>query len=83
MQVTYSNGIHLPGPDLWLDPHTTKPFAVVTHAHSDHVRSHGRVLSSPPTAAMMRMRGAKRSEFQVVAFNETVEWNDALSLIHI
>jgi Cft2 family RNA processing exonuclease len=77
MEVTYRNGIYLPGPDLWLDPHTAQPFAVVTHAHSDHVRSHGRVLCSPPTAAMMRLRGARRSEFQEIPFYQSVQWNEA------
>lgn len=44
-------GIKVRGTDLWLDPPRKKPFAFVSHAHSDHMmRKHGHVLLSTATA---------------------------------
>ena len=73
MQVHHRKGIYLPQSGLWLDPHTAQETAVVSHAHSDHVKAHGRVLTSSPTAAMMQLRGTRRCEFQRMLFNEPVE----------
>jgi Cft2 family RNA processing exonuclease len=77
MQVIHDNGIHLPQAQLWLDPHGVRQLAVVSHAHADHMRGHERVLCTPPTAAMMRLRGATTSRFETPAFGETVEINGA------
>lgn len=73
MQVQHQKGIFLPQSGLWLDPHTAQEIAVVSHAHSDHVKAHGRVLTSAPTAAMMQLRGTRRCEFQRMLFKEPIE----------
>lgn len=70
MQVHFRQGIHLPGPNLWLDPHARRSFAVVTHAHADHVQHHDEVLATTATAAMMRRRGVTRPRFHVAAYRE-------------
>lgn len=70
MQVLFRDGVHLPGFDLWLDPHHARDAAVVTHAHADHMKSHGKVLCTPATAAMMKVRGARLCNFQALAFGE-------------
>lgn len=70
MQVLYDRGIHLPGPGFWLDPHTPRPVAVVTHAHADHIQRHEQVLSTVPTAAMMRLRGITRSQFRALPYGQ-------------
>lgn len=45
------------GLDLWLDPPRRRPFAFVSHAHSDHMmRKHGKVLASTATAAFYLKR---------------------------
>ncbi|HVF10627.1 MAG TPA: hypothetical protein VNA16_07485 [Abditibacteriaceae bacterium] len=73
MEICYNNGIHLPGPQLWLDPHAAQPCAVVSHAHADHIQCHERVLCSASTAAMMRLRGALGCKFQTLPYRQPVE----------
>jgi Cft2 family RNA processing exonuclease len=73
MQIHYRNGIYLPQSNFWLDPHGVQQCAVVSHAHADHMRGHERVICTPPTAAMMRLRGATISRFQTPAFDEAFE----------
>lgn len=77
MQVLFRQGIYLPSYDLWLDPHSTRPAAWVTHAHADHMKKHGHVYASPATAAMMRARGASKTRFYPLAWGESVAWNGA------
>ncbi|MBV9866554.1 MAG: hypothetical protein JO316_14465 [Abitibacteriaceae bacterium] len=77
MQVLFKNGIHLPGPRLWLDPHEPQSTAIVSHAHADHIQKHDHVLASAPTAAMMRLRGALRCRFQTLDYCQPVEFEDA------
>src|SRR5947207_9016280 len=77
MQVLFRRGIHLPGPELWLDPHDAQPVAVVSHAHADHIQPHGHVLTSVPTAAMMRLRGLARCQFRTLQFRQRVELGEA------
>ena len=77
MQVLYRQGIHLPGPALWLDPHAMQSLAVVSHAHADHVRQHDDVIATAATAAMMRLRGVARSRFRTPRFGEAVEVGSA------
>lgn len=77
MQIVYDNGIHLPGPDLWLDPHVRRARAVVSHAHADHVQRHEHVLASAATAAMMRLRGTFGCRYEILKFGQTVELGDA------
>jgi Cft2 family RNA processing exonuclease len=39
-----------------LDPRKRKPFAVVSHAHGDHVANHDCYLATPETIALIRVR---------------------------
>ena len=49
----------VPG-DFYIDPHGKADRAVITHGHADHARAgHGHVLTSPETAAIMRVRYGK------------------------
>jgi Cft2 family RNA processing exonuclease len=55
--VLRDGDLYLPGLDLWLDPALSRPNALISHAHADHVRSrHGSVLCTPATAALIRLR---------------------------
>lgn len=78
MEVRYSGGVHLPEADLWLDPRRVKPFAFVSHAHSDHLRPHLTVLASEATAALARERLGKDSEagFRTLAFGREAGLGD-------
>ncbi len=77
MQVLFDRGIHLPGPGLWLDAHSPRPLAVVSHAHADHIQRHEHVLSTVPTAAMMRLRGITRCRFRALPYGKTEELGEA------
>jgi Cft2 family RNA processing exonuclease len=60
--VRYLRGLELPTLDLWLDPSNRKPFAFVSHAHSDHIGNHGEIIASAGTARFMaeRLPGKRR-----------------------
>jgi DNA ligase-1 len=56
IEVRFERGVYLPQHDLWLDPWDAKPFAFVSHAHSDHVAPHKEVIVSERTARLMGVR---------------------------
>jgi Cft2 family RNA processing exonuclease len=61
--------IHLPEFKLWLDAHQAigpDETVFVSHAHSDHIAAHARVLLSPPTQRLMRARIAGRREERIL-----------------
>src|SRR5438552_19214501 len=62
IEVRYERGVYLPKQDLWLDPWDAKPFAFVSHAHSDHIAPHEEIIVSERTARLMqaRMPGTRR-----------------------
>ena len=65
--------LHLPEIDLWLDPTRGKPLAVVSHAHSDHVASHGKAICSVATSALLRARYGQKGEHVVLEYGELHE----------
>ncbi len=59
LQVRPAGLYCVPG-DFYIDPHRKVDRAVITHGHADHARAgHGHVLTSPETAAIMRVRYGK------------------------
>ncbi len=56
IQVQYERGVFLPEENVWLDPRDPKPFAFVSHAHSDHIAPHGEIIVSERTSRLMRAR---------------------------
>jgi len=66
IEVRYDRGSYLPGCDLWLDPRGTRPFAFVSHAHSDHTGHHQRTILTEATARMIRARLGSGGKFQHV-----------------
>ncbi len=56
INVQYERGVYLPAQDLWLDPWDAKPFAFVSHAHSDHIALHQEIIVSERTARLMQAR---------------------------
>ena len=74
IEVRYSRGLELPVEELWLDPWDAKPFAFVSHAHSDHTARHEEIIASSGTARLMQARlGGVRRE-QVLEFGERREF---------
>jgi len=71
IDVRYNRGVILPGANLWLDPPLRKPFAFVSHAHSDHTGHHDRILATEATARLAAARaGIEASRFDVMSFGE-------------
>ncbi|MEQ1851384.1 MAG: MBL fold metallo-hydrolase [Chthoniobacteraceae bacterium] len=72
--ILHQRGLHLPGHDLWLDPHRAQALAFVSHAHSDHIARHREVVLSPATARLMNARlSGKRIEHRL-AFGQTQDF---------
>jgi Cft2 family RNA processing exonuclease len=66
MEVLFDRGTFLPSCDLWLDAKGTRPFAFVSHAHSDHTGHHQRTILTDPTARFMRARMGSSGKVQHV-----------------
>lgn len=62
INVRYSRGLELPELGIWLDPWEARPFAFVSHAHSDHIAAHAEIIASAGTARLMqeRLGGVRR-----------------------
>ncbi len=69
--LRYHRGIELPAQALWLDPWDEKPFAFVSHAHSDHIAAHREIIASPGTARLMRARLPGERREHLVPFGKT------------
>jgi DNA ligase-1 len=70
IKVQYQRGVYLPAQDLWLDPKDPKPFAFVSHAHSDHMAQHQEVIVSERTARLMQARLPGKRHEHVLPFGE-------------
>ena len=68
IDVRFQRGLELPAHGLWLDPWERKPFAFVSHAHSDHIGNHSETILSGPTAKLMRARLAGKRIEHVMEF---------------
>lgn len=72
IEVRYLSGVFLPGCDLWLDPRFRKPRAFVSHAHADHTGRHGRIICTPETAAISKIRfGQRDCQFEMIPYHES------------
>ena len=70
IKVQYERGVYLPAQDLWLDPWDAKPFAFVSHAHSDHIAPHKEIIVSERTARLMQARLPGKRNEHVLPFGE-------------
>jgi DNA ligase-1 len=70
INVQYERGVYLPAQDLWLDPWDAKPFAFVSHAHSDHIAPHQEIIVSERTARLMQARLPGERNEHVLPFGE-------------
>ncbi len=66
----YERGVYLPNENIWLDPWDAKPFAFVSHAHSDHIAAHEEIIVSERTARLMQARLPGKRNEHVLAFGE-------------
>src|SRR6185295_10092238 len=70
INVRYERGVFLPEQNLWLDPWDAKPFAFVSHAHSDHIAPHQEIIVSERTARLMQARLPGVRNEHVLPFGE-------------
>ena len=70
IEVRYDRGVYLPNEDIWLDPSDAKPFAFVSHAHSDHIAAHDEIIVSERTARLMQARLPGERNEHVLNFGE-------------
>lgn len=70
----YQRGIELPRCGLWLDPWDEKPFAFVSHAHSDHIGNHREVILSRGTARLMQERLPGERREHLLDYGQRVEF---------
>lgn len=52
-------GIRISETSLWLDADRKVPLSFVSHAHSDHVKRHEKIIAAPPTISMIKLRNHK------------------------
>ncbi|MCS6987713.1 MAG: ligase-associated DNA damage response exonuclease [Sphingomonadaceae bacterium] len=76
-------GIHLPGPDVWIDPARPVARAIVTHGHADHARAgHGAVWASAETLAIMAARGQAPEAGHALAMGVAIGLGDVTVSLH-
>ena len=82
IEVRYERGVYLPKQDLWLDPWDAKPFAFVSHAHSDHIAPHEEIILSERTSRLLQHRMPGHRTEHVLPFGEkgTVDGLDLMLL---
>src|SRR5881409_3821838 len=82
IEVHYERGVYLPKQDLWLDPWDAKPFAFVSHAHSDHIAPHEEIILSERTSRLLQHRMPGHRTEHVLPFGEkgTVDGLDLMLL---
>ena len=70
IEVRYERGVFLPNENIWLDPWHGKPFAFVSHAHSDHIAPHEEIILSERTSRLMQARLPGERNEHVLNFGE-------------
>jgi Cft2 family RNA processing exonuclease len=55
-QVVLDGGIYLPELDIWLDARRRQGASVISHAHADHWARHERLIATPATLELVRLR---------------------------
>jgi len=82
IEVRYERGVYLPEQDLWLDPWDAKPFAFISHAHSDHIAPHEEIILSERTSRLLQHRMPGHRTEHVLPFGEkgTVDGLDLMLL---
>lgn len=70
IEVRYERGVYVANEQIWLDPWDAKPFAFVSHAHSDHIAPHDEIIVSERTARLMQARMPGERREHILNFGE-------------
>jgi DNA ligase 1 len=76
IHIRYERGLEIPEHGLWLDPWEGKPFAFVSHAHSDHIASHEEAIATPATARLMRARLGSKGKEHLLDYGDRKRFRD-------
>ncbi len=77
----FDRDLHIPGIDLWLDSKRVKSFGFVSHAHSDHLARHKKILCTPQTADLIQKR-LKPTQYQKIPFGQLFQLNEHQISLH-
>src|SRR4051794_25029293 len=66
-------GLHLTGTPLWFDARRKSELSFVSHAHSDHIARHERVIATSATLKLMTHRLGELSSALPVPYNRPFE----------
>ena len=69
-------GLVLQGTPLWFDARAKVPVAFVSHAHTDHIARHERVIATPETLALMAHRLGPLEATTPLRYGETLRLED-------
>lgn len=76
-------GLYCAAGNFYVDPWTSVPRAVITHAHSDHARSgSGRHLAAKAGEALLRARIGTDAAIEAVEYGAGVVWNGVRVSLH-
>jgi putative mRNA 3-end processing factor len=77
------DGLYCPAGDFHIDPWNAVPYAVVTHAHSDHARwGCGRYLAAAPGEHLLRTRLGADIDLTALPHGEPVDHNGVRVSFH-
>ena len=69
-------GLVMQGTPLWFDARARAPIAFVSHAHSDHIARHDRVIATPETLALMAHRLGPLELTTPLRYGESLDFED-------
>ncbi len=78
----FDRDLHIPEIDLWIDSTHVKPFGFVSHAHSDHLARHKKILCTPATKAFALQRIKNPHTFLTLNFGEELSIGDYQISLH-
>jgi Cft2 family RNA processing exonuclease len=71
----YEKDIYILELDLFLDATRKKDFGFISHAHADYIANHRRIICSPPTADLLRLR-LKKPQITPLKFGAVYSFDD-------
>ncbi|MFB3896437.1 MAG: MBL fold metallo-hydrolase RNA specificity domain-containing protein [bacterium] len=78
-RIEWDNGVHINGLDLVLDSTRAVACSFVSHAHFDHLAKHTRILASPATASLCKVRlNSKKTlpKFKEIKFRHKTKFHE-------
>jgi hypothetical protein len=71
--ILWDTGVFLPEQRLWLDPKRSRPRAVISHAHSDHVADHPLAYATPATRRLVTHRRPLKGTLEALPYGESLD----------